>query len=72
MLTPPKNAVRFDVTTFGQYTPRGFDPARVSGKTSGVGIENWPGKWAENNPGARVDWRDASGAVIGFDFIPSR
>jgi hypothetical protein len=71
----PDGAVTFDETTFGMYTPRGFDTCRVASISRGNEVR-WltEGQWLRvdaHHHGARFDLRDREGKLIGWFYAPS-
>ena len=70
----PKEIKTFNVTEFGRYTPRGYNPGLVNSVIKGIGIENITSSgWLNNNNGKSAYWEffDEKGVSVGYITVPS-
>lgn len=70
----PPEAVTFTATSFGNYTPRGYDPCRIAGRISGVPISNLesPGwRTPEDRCSVMFTFHNQQGEVLGYSHLPS-
>ena len=64
----PGHPVSFDVTSYGRYEARGFNPSPVANSITGIPIQHWPGSWMMDNPIGRpkrkVEFKDIRGSIV--------
>ncbi len=72
----PPEAHTFDATTFGNYTPRGYDPCRIASRIRGIEIKYLtaePSEWrvVQGNQAVMFAFNNKHGQVIGYSYLPS-